>query len=133
MFDVEQQKQLKPPLDKVELGFGRPRLRVSRDGHHFRYEQVDRGHQRFRVIKVDARTGEYSNLIDETTKTFIWTAHAENVDLAQVNWLEKTDEIIYASERDGWRHLYLVDAEKGGIKNQITQGRVRRPRHRSHR
>src|SRR6185369_4648585 len=30
--------------------------------------------------------------------------------------------IIYASERDGWRHLYLVDAKEGGIKNQITKG-----------
>jgi dipeptidyl aminopeptidase/acylaminoacyl peptidase len=37
-----------------------------------------------------------------------------------VNWLEKTDELIYVSERDGWRHLYLIDAQ-GGAK-QITKG-----------
>jgi len=122
LFDVQQQKQLKPPLDKIELGFGRPRLHFSRDGSSFCYEQVDRGHQRFRVIKVDHRTGQFFNILEETTKTFIWTAHTENLGLDLVTWLEKTDEIIYASERDGWRHLYLVDAQRGGIKNAITQG-----------
>jgi dipeptidyl aminopeptidase/acylaminoacyl peptidase len=39
-----------------------------------------------------------------------------------VNWLERTDEIIYVSERDGWRHLYLIDASAGREKNQITRG-----------
>ena len=41
---------------------------------------------------------------------------------ASVNWLEKSDEIIYATERDGWRHLYLIDAKTGAVKNPITQG-----------
>jgi dipeptidyl aminopeptidase/acylaminoacyl peptidase len=30
--------------------------------------------------------------------------------------------MIYVSERDGWRHLYLVDTKAGGIKCQITKG-----------
>ena len=46
----------------------------------------------------------------------------ENVNLRPINWLEKSDEIVYVSERDGWRHLYLVDAKEGAIKNQITKG-----------
>src|SRR6185369_12582096 len=78
--------------------------------------------QRLRLVEIDALTGKSRNLIDEKTDTFIWTAHTENVSLRQINWLEKSDEIVYASERDGWRHLYLVDAKEGAIKNQITQG-----------
>jgi dipeptidyl aminopeptidase/acylaminoacyl peptidase len=39
-----------------------------------------------------------------------------------VTWLDDTAEIIYASERDGWRHLYLIDAKAGVLKNQITKG-----------
>ncbi len=31
-------------------------------------------------------------------------------------------EIIWASERDGWNHLYLYDAAAGTVKNQITRG-----------
>jgi len=72
-------------------------------------------------------TGTSRNLIDEKTDTFIWTAHAEAVfanaaQSSQVNWLSQSDEIIYVSERDGWRHLYLVDAKEGTIKNPITKG-----------
>jgi dipeptidyl aminopeptidase/acylaminoacyl peptidase len=122
VFDVGNQKQLKPELDRFEHGWERPRLRWSRDGRHFTYEQADRGHQRFRLIEVDSHTGRGRNLIDEKTDTFIWTAHTENVNLRAVNWLEKTDEIIHASERDGWRHLYLIDAKEGKIQNQITKG-----------
>ena len=31
-------------------------------------------------------------------------------------------EIIWASERDGWEHLYLYDGVTGEVKNQITKG-----------
>jgi hypothetical protein len=86
------------------------------------YEKVDRGHQRFRVIEVDTHTGKARTIIDEQTKTFIWTAHAENLRLQAVNYLDRSDEIIYVSERDGWRHLYLIDIKEGRVKNQITKG-----------
>ena len=29
---------------------------------------------------------------------------------------------IYLSEMDGWKHLYLIDAKTGTIKNQMTKG-----------
>ena len=35
---------------------------------------------------------------------------------------QDTDEIIWMSERDGWNHLYLIDARTGTVKNPITQG-----------
>jgi len=31
-------------------------------------------------------------------------------------------EIIWRSERDGWKHLYLYDGVTGRVKNQITKG-----------
>ena len=122
LFDVANHNQTKPDVDRFEHEWEMPRLHWNRDGRHFAYQQVDRGHQRFRVIEVDSQTGEVCNLIDEKTETFIWTAHTESLHLSFVNWLEKTDEIIYASERDGWRHLYLIDVKEGRIKNQITKG-----------
>jgi dipeptidyl aminopeptidase/acylaminoacyl peptidase len=119
LFDVAGRKAIKAAVDKID--FGTPRLRWARDGRHLTYEKTDRGHQRFRLIEVDARTGQARNLIDEQSKTFIWTAHAESVGVRPVTWLQKSDEIIYASERDGWRHLYLLDKE-GKVKNRITEG-----------
>jgi dipeptidyl aminopeptidase/acylaminoacyl peptidase len=70
---------------------------------------------------VDARSGAARDIIDERSQTFIWTAHTENLDLAYVNWLEKSDEILYVSERDGWRHLYRVDVRTGAM-HQVTKG-----------
>jgi dipeptidyl aminopeptidase/acylaminoacyl peptidase len=122
LLDIDSRKQIKPPVDKLELDWQVPRLHWKKDQRHFAYEKVDRGHQRFRVIEVDSHTGRTRNLIDEKTETFIWTAHTENLRLNRVNWLDETDEIIYVSERDGWRHLYLVDGKQGKTACRITKG-----------
>jgi fermentation-respiration switch protein FrsA (DUF1100 family) len=119
LFDVAAGKQIKPEVERVD--FGMPRLRWKRDGRRFTYEKTDRGHQRFRIVEVEADTGKVRNLIDEQTKTFVWTAHTERRG-GMLNYLDKTDEILYASERDGWRHLYLIDAKEARVKNQITKG-----------
>jgi dipeptidyl aminopeptidase/acylaminoacyl peptidase len=122
VFDLADRKQTKPEVDRFEHGWEAPSLHWSRDQRHFCYVKVDRGHQRYRVIEVDSRTGALRNLIDEKTETFVWTAHTESLNLNYVNWLEKSEEMVYVSERDGWRHLYLVDTKEGKIKNQITKG-----------
>jgi dipeptidyl-peptidase 4 len=118
LFNVADGTQTKPEVDAVD--FGRPRLRWHGDGKRFTYEKVDRGHQRFRVIEVEVATGKTRNIIDEKTETFIWTAHGPGLRIT--TYLDETDEIIYASEKDGWRHLYLVDVEQGEVKNRITSG-----------
>ncbi len=120
LFNAAEQKPIECNVERID--FGRPSLRWNADGHTFAYEQVDRGHQRLRLIEVDSRTGASRNLIDEQTKTFIWTAHTENVGLRPFTWLRGGEEIIYCTEKDGWRHLYLVDAKTGAIKNLITEG-----------
>lgn len=122
LFDVASQRQTKPVVDEFEHEWVRPQIGWLTDQRHFVWSQADRGHQRFRIFQVDVQSGEVQTLVDEKSDTFIWTAHMEMLDLKLVNLLTTTDEIIYVSERDGWRHLYLVDALAGGIKNQITQG-----------
>lgn len=84
------------------------------DNNFFVFEKADRGHQRFRMIEVNASTGATRNLIDEQTNTFIY----ENRILTW--YTANTNEIIWTSEKDGYNHLYLVDAVKGGVKNAIT-------------
>lgn len=63
LFDVAAGKAIRPGVDPVN--FGRPELRWQNDGRHFTYEKVDRGHQRYRLIRVDSRTGETQDIIDE--------------------------------------------------------------------
>src|SRR5262249_30532245 len=76
LFDVANRKAIRPKVDRVD--YDSPRLHWDKDGRHFAYEKIDRGHQRFRLIRVDSHTGEARNLIDEKSETFIWTAHRES-------------------------------------------------------
>ncbi|TWT32911.1 DUF885 family protein [Blastopirellula retiformator] len=117
LFDVAKQAEIACDADVVD--FGMPRFRIR--GETATYEQVDRGHQRFRLVEINLQTGAVRNLIDEKSETFIWTIHTEGQGLRQITWLGD-DEFIYCSEEDGWRHLYLHDAKTGELKNQITQG-----------
>ena len=119
-FDIEKKIHTKPEVGIID--FRGPRPRWTQDGRYFRYQKIDRGHQRFRVIEVDIFTGKFRNIIDEKTETFIWTEHPKNLGVPLVNWLDETDEIVYLSESDGWRHLYLIDVKTGKTKNQITKG-----------
>ena len=120
LFDPATGKEVKTEAPAND--FGRPEVRWAKDGHTFTYEKVDRGHQRFRVVAVDARTGASRTLIDEKSETFVWTQHFDGMDFKQVTWLAKTDEVIHATEKSGWRHLYLLDAKTGAPKAAITAG-----------
>jgi dipeptidyl aminopeptidase/acylaminoacyl peptidase len=121
LFDVSNQKQIKPDVDRID--YRSPSPRWNRDGFHFTYEKYDRGHQRFRVIEVDTHSGALRNIIDERTDTFIWNDHVEGMNnMPLITYLDATDEILRVSERDGWRHIYLIDAKAGTVKNQVTKG-----------
>jgi dipeptidyl aminopeptidase/acylaminoacyl peptidase len=120
LFEVSTRKQSKPAVERVD--FGEPRFRWSADGRFFTYEKIDRGHQRFRLIQIDSHTGEARSLIDEQTDTFLWTAHTEGREMPLISWLDHSNEIVYATERSGWRHLELHDATTGELKSQITSG-----------
>ncbi|MCI0699950.1 MAG: S9 family peptidase [Planctomycetia bacterium] len=124
VFDVENKKDLPIEDAKINLATNYEQLRIrwGKDGHTFTYQRTQRGHQRFRLIEVNALTGKSRAIIDEKTDTFIWTAHAEAVGMPLVTWMQKSDEIIYVSEKSGWRHLYLIDAKTGKETNAITRG-----------
>lgn len=93
------------------------RIRWEDDSRRFTFLYNQRGHQILRLIAVDAETGEARTLIEERSETFVDYAHK-----LFVHRVEEANEIIWMSERDGWNHLYLCDAETGDVKNQITKG-----------
>ena len=119
MIEVDSQRLVRPKVDAID--FGRPRLRWGSDGKAFTYEKVDRGHQRFRLMEINAVSGAARSIVDERSDTFIWTSHAGSA-IRPVHYIADREEALYLSECDGWRHLYLVDLNKGEIANQITRG-----------
>jgi hypothetical protein len=92
-------------------------LRWQPDAKRFTFLYNQRGHQTLRVIAVDAETGAAQPIVDEQSKTFI-----DYAGKFYSRHLDETGELIWMSERDGWCHLYLYDARKGQVKNQITRG-----------
>ncbi|WP_207531728.1 S9 family peptidase [Desertivirga arenae] len=116
LFSPETRSHIKPSVEKIDF-FGAPELHWrNASSRYFTYEKVDRGHQRFRVIEVDALTGKSRNIIDEQTPTFIYEQRI------YTHYLPKTAEIVWISEKDGWRHIYLIDERTGKQKQQITRG-----------
>ncbi len=96
-----------------------------KDSRAFTFEYNQRGHQVYRVIEVDAQTGKARSLIDEQSKTFIYynqLGPGLSAGRRYRHDLNDGKEIIWASERDGWEHLYLYDGVTGKVKNQITKG-----------
>jgi len=118
LFDAVEGKEI--PLDRKLFPnpYQLTSIRWSRDSKEFTFYYNQRGHQVARIVGVDAQTGKTRAVINEETRTFIDYAHKR-----YINYLDETSEIIWASERDGWNHLYLYDARSGKAKNQITKGR----------
>ena len=91
--------------------------RWSKDGEHAYLLYNQRGHQQLALRSIDCANGETKDVINETSKTF--------VDYSQkttLRWLKKKNQVIWASERDGWNHLYRIDADSGDVINQVTKG-----------
>lgn len=88
-----------------------------KDGRSFAFEYLRRGFQQAKVIAVDAATGTARAVIGEDAKTFLFNERRFVHDVKG-----EGRELIWASERDGWRHLYLVDGASGRVR-PITRGR----------
>lgn len=116
MFDLDTKREVPTdamlftnPFDITNMGW-------NVDSSEYRFEFNLRGHQAQRVIGMN-KDGIVRALIEETSKTFI-----DYSSKTYSRAIEGTDEIIWASERDGWNHLYFFDMKKGELINQITKG-----------
>jgi dipeptidyl aminopeptidase/acylaminoacyl peptidase len=117
LFDIESRKHLSVDDGSISNQYSVNNIKWSRDNRYFTYEYNQRGHQLYQVVRVDANSGRSMVVINEESPTFIdYSGKRYRFDA------EDTDEIIWASERDGWNHLYLCDSGTGKVKNQITTG-----------
>lgn len=117
LFEVATQRQV--PLDDALYAepWSTDSLRWAPDSSRFTFVFNQRGHQVFRVLAVDPLSGEVRPLVEETSPTFICYSSKYHL-----TWLDARGELLWMSERDGWNHLYLLDAATGAVKRQLTQG-----------
>lgn len=117
LFELEGRREIRISEDLFLNPWSIEGVRWRSDSSEFTFLFNERGHQVLRILGVDAQTGEVRKVVEEKSETFVNYSGKFFCD-----YLDKTGEIIWMSERDGWNHLYLYDAKEGVLKNQITRG-----------
>ncbi|MBA6355220.1 MULTISPECIES: DPP IV N-terminal domain-containing protein [unclassified Colwellia] len=88
------------------------------DSKTFAFVSSTRDHKTATLKIADAKTGKVKLVMSETQKSFF----ESGVDGISWQYLEKSNEAIWFSQRSNWGHLYLIDLATGKVKQQITQG-----------
>ncbi|WP_017668055.1 DPP IV N-terminal domain-containing protein [Sandarakinorhabdus sp. AAP62] len=101
----------------ADLGYNKGEFYIARvawavDGKTLYVQRLARDQQRLDILAVDPATGASRVLASETAKTWV-NVHNSFRPL-------KDGSILWASERDGYRHLYRL---VGGTAQQLTNGR----------
>ncbi|GHV53998.1 peptidase [Bacteroidia bacterium] len=116
LFDVAQRKQIPLETGLYANQFYLYLTGWRKDSRAFTFEFNQRGHQRYIVAEVNAASGKIHHIADETSNTFLYYNNLERRDL------NDGQEMLWISERDGWRHIYLIDGATGETKRQLTKG-----------
>ncbi|AMA59836.1 S9 family peptidase [Bradyrhizobium sp. CCGE-LA001] len=125
LFDITSKREIAIENSSFPDPFELSPMQWWKDSRGFTFEYNQRGHQLYRVVEVDAATGKVRSLIDEGSKTFVdyhRLVDQEHTGKTFRYDIEDGQEIIWASERDGYEHLYLFNGRTGKLKNQITRG-----------
>jgi dipeptidyl-peptidase-4 len=90
------------------------RVKWLPDGKRLAVGTLDRQQTTLDLFLVDAATGKANHVLRETDEGWI-NLHDD------LYFLEDEDRFVWASERDGYAHLYLYDLD-GKLVHQITRG-----------
>ena len=114
LFDVTRLMQIPfyttPWENQYDLTLGR----WSPDSRFFTFEYNRRGHQLYQLVAIGT-DGTARTLAEEKSSTFVYYN-----DLYR-HWMNDGRHILWISERDDWRHLYIIDSTDGSIR-QLTKG-----------
>ena len=112
-------------LEPKEVQYHGPPLSVdtvwwSNDSGSIYFVRQGRGYFRMDLCIIDAKTGAARIAISEESRTgidpSIWRGQAS------VRVFADGSRVIWYSQRDGWGHLYLYNAESGALLGQLTSG-----------
>ena len=76
----------------------------------------ERGHKTYRLLELDAATGQVRTIIEETNPKYV------NYNRLYRHDFQDGRRILWTSERDGRNHIYLYDRQKGQLIRQVTKG-----------
>jgi dipeptidyl aminopeptidase/acylaminoacyl peptidase len=117
LFDLENRREIAVDQSLFNNPWEISELAWAGDSSEFSFVYNQRGHQVMRIVGIRGDSGSARTIFEDTSKTFI--------DYSQkffIHRLPASREILWASERTGYNHLYLIDAISGEIKKPVTRG-----------
>ncbi|MBN2843210.1 MAG: DPP IV N-terminal domain-containing protein [Sedimentisphaerales bacterium] len=117
MFDLASRSQLPVSTELFANPYNIDDFHWLDDSSEFLFYFNQRGHQVNRVLAINSTDGTVRSVVEEKSETFIVYSSKK-----YLQYLDDSSELIWASERDGWNHLYLYDIKTGQVKNQVTSG-----------
>ena len=98
--------------NQYDLGW----MQWTPNGKEVTMEYNLRGHHLYQVLAMDAETGKLRTIVEERSQKFVNYARMWR------QFIHGGKQLLWASERDNWNHLYLYDVEKGKVIRQVTKG-----------
>ncbi|MEZ4955173.1 MAG: DPP IV N-terminal domain-containing protein [Saprospiraceae bacterium] len=87
------------------------RMEYHPDGKSIILQQLNRKQNQSFLISCDPKTGKTRTIYKEKDDAWVSTINEWNRDVTGWDWLNDGKDFIWVSEKDGWRHLYLVSAD----------------------
>lgn len=91
-----------------------PRVKWMRDSKHLSFQWQSRDQQQLKLQSVNTQTNKQQTLLTESSTTWL-NLHED------LRFLKDGKHFIWASERDGFKHLYLYKLD-GTLVRQLTKG-----------
>jgi len=118
MIVIDLESRVVTPLRYPPIAMITPydmQVRWNHAGTHVCFTESERGYKTTKLQVADAQTGEVRTAVLERSATYVNPSFPAWI-------LGEGNEVIWASERDGWNHLYRIDARTGSLLGQITRG-----------
>ena len=104
-----------------------PRMEWAASSTELVIQQLNRRQDTNTVMLADAGTGKVRPVLTEKDEAWVDIAWGDidwdktGIGRGDVEWIDGGKRFLWASERDGWRHIYSVSRDGGDVKT-ITPG-----------
>jgi dipeptidyl-peptidase-4 len=115
VYDLASKQKVKADIG-TETDIYIPRIKWTNDAQLLSVRRLNRLQNSLDVLHVNAATGASRVVLNEKSETYVDLDFIDNL-----LYLENGTQFIHASERSGYKHLYLYDMN-GKLVRQLTQG-----------
>lgn len=116
IIDVASGKRVEADLHAIENQYELEWTQWLPNGREVTMEYNQRGHHLYQLLSMDAETGALRTIVEERSDKFV------NYPRIWRQFINEGRQLLWASERDNWNHLYLYDVEKARVIRQVTKG-----------